>query len=210
MYCAGIVLLQLLSNIPASIDEVIEIQDPTRKAQLVLLGVGLNWVIDPHHSLKNVQPQGENKMSEEKNLELEINDPGQAIDMVQETLETFLETADVNKVYAKAVEHEGSIIIPAAEVVPGWVLVPVMALAVHVNEDGGGSGGGGGGGGKTFARPVAVIIADKNGVRVEPVIDPTKIALTALTAFGFIFGTIARMRRGTKSESTENMGGWMV
>jgi hypothetical protein len=26
--------------------------------------------------------------------------------------------------------------------------------------------------------------------------DPTKIALTALTAFGFIFSTIARIRRG--------------
>jgi uncharacterized spore protein YtfJ len=135
-------------------------------------------------------------MSEEKDLELETNDPGQAIDMVQETLETFLETADVNKVYAKAVEHEGSVIIPAAEVVAGMGFGAGYGVGGPLDEDGGGSGGGGGGGGKTFARPVAVIIADKNGVRVEPVIDPTKIALTALTAFGFIFGTIARMRRG--------------
>ena len=127
-------------------------------------------------------------MSEEKNLELEINDPGQAIDMVQETLETFLETADVNKVYAEAVEHEGSVIIPAAEVVAGMGFGAGYGAGSPREEDGPGSGGGGGGGGKTFARPVAVIIADKNGVRVEPVIDPTKIVLTALTAFGFIFG----------------------
>ena len=135
-------------------------------------------------------------MSEEKNMEVEISDPGQAIDMTQETLETFLDTADVNKVYAKPVAHEGNLIIPAAEVVAGMGFGAGFGSGGQLAEDGGGSGGGGGGGGKTLARPVAVIIADKNGVRVEPVIDPTKIALAALTAFGFMFGSIAKMKRG--------------
>jgi uncharacterized spore protein YtfJ len=135
------------------------------------------------------------KTSEEKQLAMDINDPAQAIDMIQETLETFLDTANVNKVYAEAVEHEGTLIIPAAEVVSGMGFGAGYGAGGSREEDTGG-GGGGGGGGKSFARPVAVIIADKNGVRVEPVIDPTKIALTALTAFGFIFGTIAKMRRG--------------
>jgi uncharacterized spore protein YtfJ len=88
------------------------------------------------------------------------------------------------------------VIIPAAEVVAGMGFGAGYGAGGQIAEDGGGSGGGGGGGGKVFARPVAVIIADKNGVRVEPVMDPTKIALTALTAFGFIFGTIARMKKG--------------
>ena len=135
-------------------------------------------------------------MSEEKKVAIEMSDPGQAIDMVQETLETFLETADVNKVYAEPVVHGDTVIIPAAEVVAGMGFGAGYGAGGPLDEDGGGSGGGGGGGGKTFARPVAVIIADDNGVRVEPVIDPTKIALTALTAFGFIFGSIARMKRG--------------
>jgi uncharacterized spore protein YtfJ len=116
--------------------------------------------------------------------------------MVQETLETLLETADVNKVYAQPIQHGDTIIIPAAEVVAGMGFGAGYGTGGPLDEDGGGSGGGGGGGGKTFARPVAVIIADKNGVRVEPVMDPTKIALTALTAFGFIFGTIAKLRKG--------------
>ena len=133
-------------------------------------------------------------MSEEKNFEVEISDPGQAIDMVQETLETFLEAADVNKVYAQPVQHEDNLIIPAAEVVAGMGFGAGYGAGGSPPDNGGG--GGGGGGGKTFARPVAVIIADKNGVRVEPVMDPTKIALTALTAMGFIFGTIAKMRKG--------------
>lgn len=133
--------------------------------------------------------------SEEKEINLEINDPAQAIDMVQETIETFLDTADVNKVYGDAVEHQGTLIIPAAEVVAGMGFGAGYGSGGQVEKESG-SGGGGGGGGKTFARPVAVIIADDKGVRVEPVIDPTKIALTALTAFGFIFSTIARIKRG--------------
>jgi uncharacterized spore protein YtfJ len=133
-------------------------------------------------------------MSEENKFEMEINDPGQAVDMVQETLETFLETANVNKVYAQPVQHEDTIIIPAAEVVAGMGFGAGYGGGGPVEDQGGG--GGGGGGGKTFARPVAVVIADKNGVRVEPVMDPTKIALTALTAFGFILGTIAKMKKG--------------
>lgn len=132
-------------------------------------------------------------MSEEKIVEkkIEITDPGQAIDMVQETLETFLENADVSKVYAEPVEHEGSLIIPAAEVVAG-----LGFGAGYGGDSKGDGGGGGGGGGKTFARPVAVIIADQNGVRVEPVMDPTKIALAFFTAFGFMIATLAKMKKG--------------
>lgn len=133
--------------------------------------------------------------NEEKELNLEFNDPAQAIDMAQETIETFLDTADVNKVYADAVEHQGSLIIPAAEVVAGMGFGAGYGTGGSAKKESG-AGGGGGGGGKTFARPVAVIVADSNGVRVEPVMDPTKIALTALTAFGFIFSTIARIKRG--------------
>jgi hypothetical protein len=40
---------------------------------------------------------------------------------------------------------------------------------------------------------VAVVIASPEGVRVEPVVDPTKIALAALTAAGFMLGMFFRM-----------------
>jgi len=40
------------------------------------------------------------------------------------------------------------------------------------------------------------VISDKNGVRVEPVMDPTKIALTMFTSLGFMFATLAKMRKG--------------
>ncbi len=137
-------------------------------------------------------------MSEDNNNNIEdeimIEDPGQAIDMAQETMEAFIETADVSKVYGEPIVHEDTLIIPAAEVVAG--LGFGAGYGAGGPEEAGGSGGGAGGGGKTFSRPVAIIIATKDGVRVEPVVDPTKIAMTFFTALGFMVATIARMTRG--------------
>lgn len=50
------------------------------------------------------------------------------------------------------------------------------------DDDGaaGGDGGGGGGGGHGEARPVAVIEVGPDGVRVQPVLDFTKIGMTVL------------------------------
>jgi len=62
-----------------------------------------------------------------------------------------------------------------------------------------GGGGGGGGGGQTLSRPVAVIIASPDGVRVEPVADRTKVLMAAITAAGFVAGMFFRMSRGPRS-----------
>ena len=137
-------------------------------------------------------------MSEEMNAKIEekvvIEDPGQALDAAQETMEAFIETADVSSVYGEPILHEETMIIPTAEVlaVAGFG----AGYGAGGPQDSGGEGGGAGGGGKTFSRPVAVVIADQNGVRVEPVVDPTKIAMTFFTALGFMVATIARMMRG--------------
>ena len=55
-----------------------------------------------------------------------------------------------------------------------------------------GSRGGGGGGGQAEGRPVAVLTIDTDGVHVEPVLDRTKIAMTALMAAGAIGWTMVR------------------
>ena len=62
-------------------------------------------------------------------------------------------------------------------------------------ESGSGFGAGGGGGGGSTARPVAVIEIGPHGVRVEPVVDPTKIVLAFFTAFGSMFMMLSRMRK---------------
>lgn len=57
-----------------------------------------------------------------------------------------------------------------------------------------GYGGGGGGGGTTMARPVATIIVSPDGVRVEPIVDATKIAVTMFTALGAMAMALRKMK----------------
>jgi uncharacterized spore protein YtfJ len=111
--------------------------------------------------------------------------------------EEMFATADVSRVYGKPVIHENTVIIPAAEVLWAGGFGSGGGFGegpVQMDEElGWGGGMGSGGGGRSFARPVAVIIASATGVRVEPVIDPTKILLAAFTAGGFIAAMTLRM-----------------
>ncbi len=66
-------------------------------------------------------------------------------------------------------------------------------------ESGVGFGGGGGGGGGTLARPVAAIIIGPEGVRVDPIVDATKIAVAFFTAFGAMWMALSRMRRTART-----------
>ena len=60
----------------------------------------------------------------------------------------------------------------------------------------GGAGGGGGGGGSS-GRPVAAIVIGPDGVKVEPIVDPTKIALAAIGAWLSIALLLVRRARRT-------------
>jgi uncharacterized spore protein YtfJ len=61
-----------------------------------------------------------------------------------------------------------------------------------------GFGGGGGGGGTATARPVAAIEIGPHGVRVEPIVDPTKIAVAFFTTIFGIFAMLSKMKRARK------------
>jgi uncharacterized spore protein YtfJ len=132
-----------------------------------------------------------------------------SMDMVKDTLDKFLAAASVNAVYGEVIQSGNNLIIPTAEVISGLGFGMGVGVGVGNNPatDGeatptqnSGGGGGGGGGGRVLSRPVAVIIASPDGVRVEPVVDVTKVALAALTAGGFILGMLLRMLRGKVSE----------
>jgi uncharacterized spore protein YtfJ len=134
----------------------------------------------------------------------------QTLDDINSTMKSFLETASVNRVYGAPIEVGTMKIIPAAE---NLVIMGFGAGAGYGSADfegteeksspgegtGEGGGGGGGGGGRTLSRPVAVIIATPEGVRVEPVADRTKVIMAAITAAGFVAGMFLRMSRGPKS-----------
>ena len=58
----------------------------------------------------------------------------------------------------------------------------------------GGGGGGMGGGGGAMGRPVAAIIIGPDGVRVEPIVDASKVAIAALTTFVAMAALFGKMR----------------
>lgn len=124
----------------------------------------------------------------------------ESMDKVHRTVMTTLEKAHVEKVFGEPIQMGENVIIPGAEVLVGYG----YGFGGGYGEEGKAEancrgGGGGGGGGRTISRPVAVIIASPEGVRVEPVFDRTKIALAALTAAGFMAGMLVRMLRPAKN-----------
>jgi uncharacterized spore protein YtfJ len=140
-----------------------------------------------------------------------VTDLHQTLEDVNSTIKSFLETASVDRVYGAPIEVGRTKIIPTAE---NLVFMGFGAGAGYGTADfdkideedsppdqgtGEGGGGGGGGGGRTLSRPVAVVIASPEGVRVEPVADRTKVIMAAITAAGFVAGMFLRMSRGPKS-----------
>ena len=133
-------------------------------------------------------------------------DPEAAVRTVGETMEALLDTAGVDKVYGSPLRRGDVTIIPAAEVVAGIGFGVGFGSGEAPGEEEGappnrGGGGGGGGGGRTFSRPVAVVVVGPDGVRVEPVVDATKVALAALTGIGFMISTMRRMKRPRRMKS---------
>jgi uncharacterized spore protein YtfJ len=129
--------------------------------------------------------------------DFEVSSVTDAMDVIDLTMERFMDTASVDMVYGEPVEHGDTMIIPTAEILVGLGFgAGYGGGSSPKQEDDGegyGEGGGGGGGGRTFSRPVAIVVSSPEGVRVEPVVDITKIALGFLTAAGFMTGMILRM-----------------
>jgi uncharacterized spore protein YtfJ len=119
-------------------------------------------------------------------------------------LEKLFSAAHHSAVYSDPVQQGEYTVITACEVMVGGGfgfgrgIGPAsedQAATTTMTAGGGGSGGGGG----SNARPVATIIIGPDGVQVKPVVDVTKLAITALTAWAAMasvqFG-IQRARRG--------------
>jgi uncharacterized spore protein YtfJ len=104
----------------------------------------------------------------------------------------FMSAASVDAVYQKPIKHGDILMIPASEVFSIFGAGLGFGKSIDKAQDSG-SGGGGGGGGSVHSRPVAVIISTPEGVRVDPVFDLTKIAVTGMAIGVMIFGMIARL-----------------
>jgi len=126
-----------------------------------------------------------------------------------DVVEKLFDVAQPSSVYAEPITAGEHTVITASEVSVGMGFgigigggegrgLPTGSPDEEETELGGeGSGmGGGGGGGASLARPVAVISVGPEGVQVEPVVDPTKIAIAMFTTLGTMFFMLSRMRRG--------------
>jgi uncharacterized spore protein YtfJ len=123
-------------------------------------------------------------------------DPNLGLDTVQTTMDKFLSAADVEAVYGPPVSHGENIVITAAEVlsIAGFGLGGGSGSPGGDHPEQTGSGSGGGGGGRVLARPVAAIVMSPRGVRIEPIVDVTKIVLAVFTTLGFMVAMLNQMR----------------
>lgn len=140
-----------------------------------------------------------------------VETAGQAHERAANILEELLSAASADRVFSEPVVAGDSTVITAAEICTGMgfgyglatggmadgdASASAASPGERESEDGrGGPRGGGGGGGRASGRPVAVITIDRDGVTVQPVLDRTRIALTALTAAGAVGLMMIRMRR---------------
>ena len=124
-------------------------------------------------------------------------DPNLGLNTIQTTMDKFLSAASVEAVYGTPVSQGETIVIPAAEVlsIAGFGLGAGGSSRAGDDSEDAGSGTGGGGGGYVLARPVAAIVISPTGVRIEPIVDVTKIGLAILTTLGLMVGMLTRMNR---------------
>ncbi len=125
----------------------------------------------------------------------------------QEVIEKLLAVAEPGTVFGEPVQLGEHTVITASEIAigmgfgsgGGFGSAPQPAKSEEPERDeasGGGYGSAGGGG--AAGRPVAAIIAGPSGVRVEPIVDVTKLGLAFVTAVGGMFLALGRMRKASR------------
>lgn len=124
-------------------------------------------------------------------------------------VEKLFDVAQPSAVYGEPVTIGDHTIITASEVKVGMGFgfaaggAPGAEGAAGENATEGeetpaGFGSSGGGGGASGGRPVAAISVGPNGLRVDPVVDITKIALAFFTTLGAMLMMFSRMRAASR------------
>jgi uncharacterized spore protein YtfJ len=117
-----------------------------------------------------------------------------------ELLERLIAVAHADSVYSKPVVVGDYTVITASELSIGMGFGfggggGSSPSEVEGEKSDQGFGGGGGGGGGSTARPVAVIEIGPNGVKVEPIVDPTKISLALFTMLISMLSMLRKLRK---------------
>lgn len=128
------------------------------------------------------------------------NAPGEVIELIGR----LFDVAKPDTVYTKPLNVDDRTIITASELVvtmgAGYGGGGNFASAASEEEqEEADFGGGGGGGGFSMGRPVAVITIGPDGTHVEPIVDPTKIAIAFFTTFAAMIMTVGQILRTKRS-----------
>lgn len=105
---------------------------------------------------------------------------------------------NLQTVYGPATVQGEMLVIPASETLGGLGVGFGFGAEVPADQKPPTQGGGGGGGGYVAARPVAAIIITPRGVRVEPVVDATKLGLAFVAAALGVMTSLLRARRAAR------------
>lgn len=112
------------------------------------------------------------------------------VDPTGQTLGQLVTTARADTIFGQPVERDNATVIPCSEIAVG---VGMGSGRGPVDAQGNPTGNGSGGGGAARGRPVAAIVITKDGVRVEPIFDLTRIVLASLTTGAFILFWVGRL-----------------
>ncbi|NJK82295.1 MAG: hypothetical protein HC914_21555 [Chloroflexaceae bacterium] len=124
---------------------------------------------------------------------------GEALHTFERLFGEHIATARAGAVFGAPVQHGSTMVIPCADVfIAGGIGTGGGSGSDEDNSNGSGSGAGAGG--TARGRPVAIIVVEPEKVRVEPVVDVTRIALAALTTVGFAVVWLARLARATRRD----------
>ena len=126
-------------------------------------------------------------------------------EQARELVEKLFSVAEPGAVFGEPVQVGEHTVITASEVTVGMGFGSGGGFGSgsqaeedgEGNQEGSGGGFGSGGGGGAGGRPVAAIIAGPDGVRIEPIVDVTKLGLAALTTLGGMFLALNRMRKAS-------------
>ena len=116
---------------------------------------------------------------------------------VEQIMSQLVNVAKADAVFGQPVERGNAIVIPCSEVSAG---LGMGSGSGPIDEKGNSTGGGYGAGGGARGRPIAAIVVTSDGVRVEPIMDMTKIALAALSTGAFMLLWLGRLSRITRSD----------
>ena len=138
-------------------------------------------------------------------IETLINSSDKTQEQLVELMQGIFAAARTGVVYSDPVQVGEYTAITASEVISGggfgfgkgFGAAPKLddEISTEEGDAGTGGGGGGGGGGGSSSRPVAVILVGADGVKIQPIVDVTKVGLAALTMCAVVIPMLVRLAR---------------